>query len=292
MAEQHNDDKMHHPLRAENPDLEGVVKSAKLPYALDHVKALTDAIKDAQPVFFLDYDGTLTPITENPEDARLSREMAETLHRLQTKATVAVVSGRDLRVIKERVGIDGVYYAGSHGFEVENPDGQPIENHIGQNTKPALDAAARQLRKRLSAVDGVTFERKKYSMAIHYRSVPDAQIESVDAAVDAVLQEQDGLRKKAGKKVWELQPDIGWDKGNAVELILDSLPQDQADQRLPIYIGDDVTDEDAFDTLGANGIGIVVNAGEPKPTLARYRLTNPDQVRDFLDCMTDCLTHR
>ena len=289
MAAQHKQKEKHHPLHKDCQAIEGVVKSAHLPSALDHVKDMTDTMKGTRPVFFLDYDGTLTPITENPEDARLSREMAGTLQRLASHATVAIVSGRDLVVIKERVGISGIYYAGSHGFEVEGPDEQPIENHIGSNMMPALDAAEAQLHRQLANVEGVTFERKKYSMAVHYRRVPDAQVDTVAEAVKAVLQKHENLRKKAGKKVWELQPDLGWDKGNAVQLILDSLPQGNTEKRLPIYIGDDVTDEDAFDSLASTGVGIVVNAGEPKPTLACYRLKNPDQVRDFLERMCVCL---
>ena len=289
MAAQQQQKEKHHPLHKDCQAIEGVVKSAHLPSALDHVRDMREAMKGTKPVFFLDYDGTLTPITEDPQDARLSKIMAATLQRLTAQATVAIVSGRELAVIKARVGIPDIFYAGSHGYEVEGPDSQPIENHIGRDMIPALDAAEKQLRKHLADIKGASLERKTYSIAVHYRCVPDAQVESVEEVLDTVLQKFTELHKKAGKKVWELQPNLDWDKGNAVQLILDSLPQGNTGNRLPIYIGDDVTDEDAFDSLASTGVGIVVNTGKPKPTLASYRLKNPDQVREFLDRMCDCL---
>ena len=106
MEGQHNDEKAE--TQAPHPNsqpIEGVVKSAHLPSALDHVRDMQETMKGTKAVFFLDYDGTLTPITEDPQDARLSKEMATTLQRLASQATVAIVSGRDLAVIKARVGI-------------------------------------------------------------------------------------------------------------------------------------------------------------------------------------------
>ena len=121
---------------------------------------------------------------------------------------------------------------------------------------------------------------EKFAIAIHYRLVEPKWIETIEKVVDEVATKHIDLRKAYGKKIFELQPDIDWHKGKALLTLLKALKLDR-DDVLPIYIGDDVTDEDAFRALQGRGIGIVVWS-EPYETAASYSLKNPDEVRDFL----------
>jgi alpha,alpha-trehalase len=230
---------------------------------------------------FLDYDGTLTPIVERPEQADLSPEMRAILKNLAGRHTLAIVSGRGLKDVQGRVALEGLYYAGSHGFEIDGPGQDRIRNEKGSEALPALNAAENELRKLLTDIQGALVERKKYSVAVHYRRVASGQVEIVENKVDDVLQRHSGLRKGHGKKVFELQPDVEWDKGHAVLWLMEKLGLNGETVR-PIYIGDDVTDEDAFRVLQERGTGIVVHGGEERSSYARYGLVDPQEVLKFL----------
>jgi len=231
---------------------------------------------------FLDYDGTLTPIVDRPEDALLSAGMRDTLEAIGQHCSVAILSGRDLRDVRNRVGIRELYYAGSHGFDISGPEGRHMAHRQGVQHLPALDSAESALRRELDKVAGALVERKKFCVAVHYRKVEDRAIPKVEQAVDRVLGNHPDLRKSTGKKIFELQPDVDWNKGKALLWLLDALNLDRPDVR-PIYIGDDTTDEDAFAALRRReGIGIIVT-DKPRPTAARYALTDTGDVRAFLE---------
>jgi alpha,alpha-trehalase len=260
-------------------------KTAGLRSALDHIGEIGRWLNDGKAVFFLDYDGTLTPIVERPEDAALGDPMRDTLKALAAECTVAIVSGRGLADVRKRVGLAEIYYAGSHGFEIDGPGRQRIRNEKGTEALPELEAAEEALLNRLKDIRGAQVERKKYSIAVHYRRVAGERAPEVEKIVDAVLADHGGLRKGRGKKVFELQPDIDWDKGRAVVWLQGKLGLGGEDAR-PVYIGDDVTDEDAFAALKESGVGIVVHGGEHRFTHAGYGLTDPEQVQRFLAELT------
>lgn len=254
-------------------------------HALDHLEDFAERLDGRDPVVLLDYDGTLTPIVEHHDQAFLAPETRETLARLGRQYPVAIVSGRDLARLTELVSLRDLHYAGSHGFEIrvaQQPDGPAFEQ--GSEYLPDLDAAEQELHERLAEVDGCAIERKRYSIAVHYRRCRDEDLPRVEQAVEQVANAHDRLQRKAGKKVHELQPAIDWDKGRAVRWLLTQLGLDTAD-RVPIYIGDDVTDEDAFRELGGSGdgIGIRVSEDPPTETAAEFFLRDPDEVRGFLD---------
>jgi trehalose-phosphatase len=232
-------------------------------------------------VVFLDYDGTLTPIVERPEDALLADEVRGTLKELARHCTVAVISGRDLADVQKLVDLTDIYYAGSHGFDIAGPEGKRLVHQLGEEFLPVLDRAEKALRNRLEdKVPGAQIERKKFSIAVHYRRVAEGRVQEVEDAVDQVLGGHAGLRKATGKKIFELQPDIDWHKGKALLWLLEKLELDRPGV-LPLYVGDDVTDEDAFEVLEDKGLGLVVQEGD-EPTRARYRLRNPGEVEQFL----------
>ncbi|HKI49473.1 MAG TPA: trehalose-phosphatase, partial [Desulfobacteria bacterium] len=195
----------------------------------------------------------------------------------------AVVSGRDLEDVRDRVGIDDIFYGGSHGFDIAGPEGRLDTYHGGEKYLPELDEAESFLDEKLRKVRGHLLERKKFSLAVHYRKVAGEQACEVEEAVDQASERFSGLRKSSGKKVYELQPDIDWNKGKALFSVLEALGLKGADV-LPIYIGDDTTDEDAFGAIQDGGIGIAVME-KPRSTLARYFLKDPKAVQDFLEAL-------
>lgn len=258
--------------------------------ALEHLDEIAALVRHRQLAVFLDFDGTLAPIVDRPELAGIDPPTRDAVERLARLCTVAVVSGRDVDDVRARAGIKGIYYAGSHGFDIVGPGGLHQQHAKGVEALPALDAAERELRSAVAAIDGALVERKRFSIATHYRLVAESDWPAVENAVDQALRRHPGLRKGHGKKVFELQPDIDWDKGAAVDWLLHKLELDTPDV-LPTYIGDDVTDEDALRALAGRGLGIVVQ-DEPRPTAARYRLRDPDQVRVFLEALAEACERR
>lgn len=256
-----------------------------LPSALDHIEDIGEQVARRGLALFLDYDGTLTPIVDHPEDAVLHDVMRGIVQRLSKKSPVAVISGRDLEDVRALVRIDDIVYAGSHGFDIEGnlPGQKSISYQRGNHFLPILDEAEKKLKDLLSDVRGAQVERKKYSIAIHYRNVEEEDVPRVEEAVDRVHADEESLEKSSGKKVWELRPGIEWDKGKALWWLIERFGFDRK-SILPVYIGDDTTDEDAFRALRGEGVGIVV-ADENRKTLAQYRLRDPDEVGQFIDAL-------
>jgi trehalose-phosphatase len=265
----------------------GMTSGQPIPSALDRVAEITARARGKRLAVFLDYDGTLTPIVDRPEDALMGEQMRATVARLATHRMVAVVSGRDLADVRNRVGLAGLVYAGSHGFDIAGPGGLEQVLPQAREAVPALDAAERSLLAALGGIGGALVERKRFTIAVHYRLVREAEVPAVERAVDAALARHPGLRKRHGKKVFELQPDVAWDKGAAVRWLLEALALDGPDV-LPIYVGDDLTDEDAFRALAGRGIGVVV-LDTPRATAAGYALREPTEVRVFLDALASLL---
>ncbi len=250
---------------------------SRLPSALDPGTDLAQQLELKRPVVFLDYDGTLTPIVARPELATLDGAVRRTLMALAERCPVAIVSGRDRADVQRLVDVDGLIYAGSHGFDIRGPG---MQSEHGAAFLPDLDAAEADLRQSLAHLQGALLERKRYSLAVHVRGlVRDAAL-AVEAVVDAALSRHTRLHKGTGKMVFELLPRLDWHKGKAVLHILEILRLPDAEV-LPIYIGDDRTDEDAFTALAGRGTGILI-AESPRRTAARYTLRNPDEVHRFL----------
>lgn len=258
-------------------------EATELPSALDKVEQLLEGKK---PAVFLDYDGCLSPIVKDPDKAFLSEEMKSTLKKLADVCSVAVVSGRDRADVEKLVGLDNVYFAGSHGFDITGPGGMQTEPGDATKALPALDEAAKTLNTSLEEIQGVVVERKKYAIAVHYRNVADEQVDRVKETVDQVLSQHEELKKGLGKKIIELKPNMDWHKGKAVLWLMNELDLNKPDI-IPIYIGDDITDEDAFASLQEQkyGLGILVGEHDDK-TAATYRLEDVDEVRLFLEKLT------
>jgi trehalose-phosphatase len=256
----------------------------ELPSALSHFYRIWSGCDARRVAVFLDYDGTLTPIVARPEAALLPANMKEALRLLAARATVAVISGRDLDEVRNLVGLENICYAGSHGFEIHRPSDGRMELEEGRAFLPDLDAAEKDLAARLDGIEGSQVERKKYALAVHYRRVRPGDEEKVLRIFDEVASSHPRLHTSGGKKVCELRPAVDWHKGKAVVWLLQALGLDRPGV-LPIYIGDDLTDEDAFRVMAQRGVGIVVRDGEPRPTAARLALNDTEEVRRFLETL-------
>lgn len=256
--------------------------------ALRSYGEIAPLVETRVPVVMVDFDGTLSEIVGEPDTASLIPGTRELLEGLATRCPVAVITGRSLADIRDRIGIPDIWYAGSHGFELISPDGTHHETQAGAEAAHALGGAVAELRARLAAVDGLLIEDKRFAVAVHYRHVPSDRVDEVVTATLTIGQRR-GLRPVSGRKVIELHPDVDWNKGTAVEWILDQI--DGAELLLPIYIGDDLTDEDAFDILRHNGIGIAVRNAESgdRRSAARFALDDPESVCRFLSRLSDQL---
>lgn len=255
---------------------------AFLPDALDAFDRLRPTLAAPELAVFLDYDGTLTPIVADPDRALLDPATRRTLRALAALARVAILTGRDLAKIRELVGLDEIVYAASHGYDIQGEGDDPLVHSQGEDFLPALDAAEAALRERVDDIAGARIERKRFAITVHFRGVAARDHAALEEAVDGVLAGQDRLRKSHGKKIFELQPDIDWHKGKALFWLLERLGLDRPEVGL-VFIGDDVTDEDAFREMRArrHGIGIVVQ-DEPADSAAGYSLADADAVARLL----------
>src|SRR2546421_6769952 len=161
-----------------------------LPNALGESEALAQGFAGKRPAVFLDYDGTLTPIRDRPQDAVISDSMREAVRRLAERVSVVVVSGRDRKVVQELMGIDNLIVAGDHGFDIWSPTGGSIQREEGASFEGLLREVEAQLRNELADIPGALLEPKKRSVAAHFRLVPQEQRLRVKKIVDAILSEQ------------------------------------------------------------------------------------------------------
>ena len=258
----------------------GYKRISELPNALDAYGQLIGVVAGRQPFVCLDFDGTLAEIVAEPDAAKLIDGAATALENLAALCPVAILSGRDLADVRDRIAIPGIWYSGSHGFELIAPDGRHQHNDAAAAV-PLLESAAADLRNELGHIPGVNVEHKRYAVAVHFRNVPPERVAQVVATTHRHGRRH-GLRVTGGRKLVELRPDIDWDKGTALGWLGEQIHQ--AGRVLPIYIGDDLTDEDAFDAIRFSGIGVVVRHDEDgdRATAAQFALNNPGEVEQFL----------
>lgn len=276
----------------------------KYPSALLSFEQFANYAKGKQIVLFLDYDGTLSPIVENPDDAFMSVSMQEAVKKAAKCFPTAIISGRSRDKVFEFVGLSELYYAGSHGMDIMGPVRPSSDDH--PNSIRSMDKQGKEVNlfqpasgflamigevfaslvEATEEIEGVTVENNKFCVSVHYRKVDQTDWEEVAARVNGILKEYPHLRLTHGRKVLEVRPVIDWDKGKAVMFLLESLGLSKCKDVLPIYIGDDRTDEDAFKVLREQnrGYGILVSS-VPKESNAYYSLRDPSEVMEFLESL-------
>ena len=231
-------------------------------------------------ILLLDYDGTLSPIVNDPTKADISPEMRGTVEAAAQRLPVAIISGRDREDVQNRVGVRGLIYAGNHGFDIAGGGHSKILPEAAE-VRGDVAFAEERLRQHLESLSGVIIEHKRFSVAVHHRLVEDeCVVEQIARTVEEV-REETSLRLRKGKKVLELEPAIDWNKGRAAMWLLDVTNAAPADSFV-VYIGDDETDEDAFAALAGRGAGVRVGS-ELAASLADYRVADPDEVAVLLN---------
>ena len=260
-----------------------------IPHARERLAELLELRRRAgRMLVALDFDGTLSPIVPRPGDAALLEGLGEPLRRLAARpdTVVAIVSGRGLADVRARVKLDAVYYAGNHGFEIEGPGLDRIHD-AARSARPALAGAASSLAAALKDEPGAEVEDKEWTLTVHYRR---AERDGADARVREAVHRhgrRPGLRVTEGKKVFEIRPDVEWDKGAATRFLLDVLGEEGEGPLPAIFIGDDRTDEDAFAVVRELGGGIVVGSPPPPDTHALAWVAGPDDVAALVRELAD-----
>lgn len=261
-------------------------------HLLDISHEWQDRVRKYSLMLFLDYDGTLTPIVEFPDKAKLSARMKQMLEVLLTmnEVKLAIVSGRSLEQVKSFVGIPEAVYVGNHGLEVEGPDIKYI--HPGAVSGAALigDIAGR-LKSAFKESPGIIIEDKTYTLSVHYRLAKEENLEQNWTRLLKIIfphLEQSQILLTQGKKVWEIRPAVEWNKAGAMLWLSNkfsaSIPKRSF---LSIYIGDDKADEACFAIMGLDGFGVRITGDPLEPTDAEYYLRNTDELYEFLKIVKD-----
>ncbi|GMH29672.1 hypothetical protein Nepgr_031515 [Nepenthes gracilis] len=277
----------------------------KYPSALSSFEQITHFAKGKRLALFLDYDGTLSPIVDNPNCAFMSDDMRSAVKNVAECFPTAIISGRSRDKVYEFVGLTELFYAGSHGMDIMSPakngvlSGHPkcIKSTDKQGKEvvlfqpaseflPMIEEVFTSLVEITKGINGANVENNKFCVSVHYRNVDEKDWMTIAQRVGDILQEYPRLRLTHGRKVFEVRPVIDWNKGKAVEFLLESLGLSGCDDVLPIYVGDDRTDEDAFKVLreGNRGYGILVSS-VPKESRAFYSLRDPSEVMEFLKAL-------
>lgn len=229
----------------------------------------------------LDFDGTLAPVARKPVLAQLppyNRRLLLRLTKLR-RARVAIVSGRALVDVREKVGVEGLIYVGNHGLEIQDPSGRVWVHPQARRTETLMRRLARLLAKEVRDYPGVFVEDKGVTLSVHYRLLPRylSPAPLHQRIRQLLIGERHRVRLTTGKKVWEIRPKLKWNKGYAMRRLLGAKVGDW----IPVLVGDDNTDEEGFKSLGPEAI--TVRVGYKKDSNARFRLKNQRQVAPMLE---------
>lgn len=240
-----------------------------------------------------DYDGTLTSFAPSPDEAWLDPQVREDLCALERTPGIAlgIVSGRDLGDLRERVAVPDAIYAGCHGLEIDGP-GMSFAHPEAIEQQATLAEIGVELTLRAPTVPGMYVEIKRFGLAVHYRAVPEDMIRRVQIEVARAIR-LDGSRLRVfhGDKVIEIQPQVAWNKGDCARFISEAVRRRSSSPLTILYMGDDWTDEQAFEALAGQAITIRVGGGAPA-SRAAYRLSAVADVHEFLTALASCGTGR
>ncbi|XP_027902200.1 probable trehalose-phosphate phosphatase C [Vigna unguiculata] len=274
------------------------------PSALNSFERLMKNAIGKRIILFLDYDGTLSPIVNDPDRAFMSEEMRATVHEVATYFPTAIISGRSRDKVQDFVKLNNLYYAGSHGMDIMAPS-MPITSSAGEHIEiainksctevpfqpakkylPAIREILRILKNEVEEIKGAMVEDNGFCVSVHFRQVQEKDYGFLEEKVKCVLENHPQFCLTEGKKVMEIRPSIKWNKGNAVEYFLDTLGLSSCNDILPVYIGDDRTDEDAFKVIQSREQGYpIIVSSVPRETRALYSLRDPSEVLMFLSSL-------
>jgi trehalose-phosphatase len=237
---------------------------------------------------FLDYDGTLADFAPTPEHVNPDPEIIDLLIRLfqHPRIRLAVVSGRRLAHVQVLAPIPGVWLAGTYGIELQTPTGEQINRLEKDTIRPTLDTLKPRWLQLIAGRPGFFLEDKGWSLALHARFVDEDEAEQALAVARRIATETVSLgpfRLLGGHKFLEIGPKLAH-KGQTVEHLLRHSPWPGA---LPLYLGDDDKDEEAFGVIKASGGMAILVAPEPRETQADCRLDSPHAARHWLKTLSE-----
>ncbi|GAB4826264.1 hypothetical protein Ancab_009129 [Ancistrocladus abbreviatus] len=272
------------------------------PSALSSFDQMMNMAKVKRIIVFLDYDGTLSPIVNDPEAAFMSDTMRSAVRQVARYFPTAIISGRSREKVYEFVQLNDVYYAGSHGMDIMAPPRQQESCNANYHTRavdkkgneviifqpaqeflPEILEIFNELEEETMAMEGVSIEDNRFCVSVHFRRAKEEDYGMIEERVTSVLSKHSNFHLTRGRKVMEIRPSIMWNKGHALEYLLETLGFADSDDVLPFYIGDDQTDEDAFKVIRNRGQGFpIIVSSKPKDTKASYSLRDPSEVLSFL----------
>jgi trehalose 6-phosphate phosphatase len=236
-------------------------------------------LRDGDLALLLDFDGTLAPIVPRAGDAQALPGSRRAIERLvEAGRAVAVISGRGLADVRARLGLEGIHYAGNHGLEIEGP-GVMRRHPEAERGRARLEEVRENLLSSLEGIPGAWVEDKGLTLSVHYREAEPESWRAVEGRVRSASADE-ALEVRAGKRVWEVRPRVDWDKGRAVGFLLQVWGEPR---RWPVYVGDDVTDEDAFRVVHGVGLGVKVTEEPDAPTAAAAWVRDPSELESFLE---------
>lgn len=248
-------------------------------------------------LLFMDYDGTLAPIVDSPEEAILPPEMKRMLENLTQIDWIktTIVTGRSLNQVKEFIGLRDLIYVGSHGLEIEGPNIHYL--HSGAlETKNLMRTLGTRLKNTFDQNSGIVVEEKSYTVSIHYRHVKDNELEQNRLRLMRVIfpyLEKSQIVLSHAKKVWELRPDVEWNKASAMLWLSGNFSASlQHRSVVSMYIGDDKPDEACFKIIRNGGLGVRVTENPSEPTYAEYYLRNTGELHQFISMIQSKRSNR
>nr|CDM81574.1 unnamed protein product [Triticum aestivum] len=263
-----------------------VVTQAKCPSAIDSFQEIITNCQGKTIALFLDYDGTLSPKVNNPEEAYMSSEMRDAVQEIASLCATSVVSGRAHDKVKNFIMLENLHYAGSHGSDIKLSD-ETEAYEPASEYQPVINQARERMEEVIRKIKGASVENNRFTFSVHYREVDKKERQLVKKLVKETIKGFSELIVTDGDMVHEVRPKAEFNKGFAVKYILEQLARKNnwdSSQVVAIFIGDDKTDEDAFKVLRgrAGGLGILVSK-ERKWTKASYSLEDPAEVQKFLE---------
>lgn len=271
---------------------------AEHPCVLQRLDDIRLHLRGKRLAVFLDYDGTLTPIVSNPDDAVLSQQMREVVRSVARLFPTAIISGRGREKVENFVQLKELYYAGSHGMDIAGPvemsNGVPsscpsaadMAFQPAAHFKPLIDAVYKELCEKLQGIPGSSVEHNTFCVSAHFRNCSSDRWQDVLTVVEEIVARNPELRLTRGRKVVEVRPKVNWHKGTALDHLLGVLGLRACSDVVAVYIGDDHTDEDAFRVLRdtRQGFGVLVST-KIRETAAAYTVRDPGEVQLFLQAL-------
>ena len=256
-------------------------------YLFDNINDIQARLKNKKCFLFLDYDGTLVPISKTPDLAVLPVKTRRHLEHLSECADckIAIVSGRAVADLKRLVKIKDLVFIGNHGWEIRET-ATPVKMKQTKEQKYSMWKVCKALQEKLSIINGILVEDKGYSITVHYRNASSTDEKPVKKIINEIVKDyvqRKTLKLREGKKILEILPATEWHKGSAAKSVY-SYEAGQLNSFIPVCVGDDKTDEDLFKEF--KGIGITVKVGENEDSSAEFFLKDHLEVQKFLEVIT------